>query len=172
MPVPANGQMNGCHTTGSGCPILRSRGQGCYNAKMSLKCENDDVMENENSNRTRRVIFRLTPDEYAQIERKCKASTFKKLSDYLRHCLFEKPVVTVYRNGSADEFLNEFSKLRSELNAIGNNFNQSVKRLHTLSGIAEFRRWQVLYEVEKKTFMNKVEEIKISIRKISASWLQ
>ncbi|SFS61882.1 plasmid mobilization protein [Mucilaginibacter polytrichastri] len=129
-------------------------------------------MENESSNRTRRVIFRLTPEEYAKIERKAKASTCNKLSDYLRHCLFEKPVVTVYRNGSADDFITETGRLCSELNAIGNNFNQVVKRLHTLPQAVEFKGWLMTFEIEKRTLFNKIEEIKNHIQKVSESWLR
>jgi GTP1/Obg family GTP-binding protein len=129
-------------------------------------------MERENSNRTRIIGLRLTPEEYAKIEKRWKASTCRKLSDYVRHNLFEKPVVSSYRNQSTDDFMAEMSQLRTELNHIGNNFNQAVKRLHTLSQIAEFKSWLIAYEVEKKTLFNKVDEIKKHIQKIAESWLQ
>ena len=129
-------------------------------------------MGRENSNRTRIIGLRLTPAEYAKIERKWKASTCRKLSDYVRHNLFEKPVTSYYRNQSLDEFMAEMVLLRNELNHIGNNFNQAVKRLHTLNQIAEFRSWLIAYEVEKKTLFNKVDEIKKHIQKIAESWLQ
>ena len=129
-------------------------------------------MGRENSNRTRIIGLRLTPAEYAKIERKWKASTCRKLSDYVRHNLFEKPVTSYYRNQSLDEFMAETVQLRNELNHIGNNFNQAVKRLHTLSQIGEFRSWLIAYEVEKKTLFNKVDEIKKHVQKIAESWLQ
>ncbi len=129
-------------------------------------------MGRENSNRTRIIGLRLTPAEYAKIERKWKASTCRKLSDYVRHNLFEKPVTSYYRNQSLDEFMAEMILLRNELNHIGNNFNQTVKRLHTLSQIVEFRSWLIAYEVEKKTLFNKVDEIKKHVQKIAESWLQ
>lgn len=129
-------------------------------------------MERENSNRTRIIGLRLTPEEYAKIEKRWKASTCRKLSDYVRHNLFEKPVVSTYRNQSTDDFMAEMALLRTELNHIGNNFNQAVKRLHTLSQIAEFRSWLIAYEVEKKTLFNKVDEVKKHIQKIAETWLQ
>ena len=129
-------------------------------------------MGRENSNRTRIIGLRLTPTEYAKIERKWKASTCRKLSDYVRHNLFEKPVTSYYRNQSLDEFMAEMVLLRNELNHIGNNFNQAVKRLHTLNQIAEFRSWLIAYEVEKKTLFNKADEIKKHVQKIAESWLQ
>jgi hypothetical protein len=129
-------------------------------------------MGRENSNRTRIIGLRLTPAEYAKIERKWKASTCRKLSDYVRRNLFDKPVITTYRNCSQDDTLTELTKLRNELNAVGNNFNQAVKRLHTLNQIAEFRSWLIAWEVEKKTLFNKVDEIKNNVRKILETWLQ
>ena len=129
-------------------------------------------MGRENSNRTRIIGLRLTPAEYAKLERKWKASTCRKLSDYVRHNLFEKPVTSYYRNQSLDDFMAEMVLLRNELNHIGNNFNQAVKRLHTLNQIDEFRSWLIAYEVEKKTLFNKVDEIKKHIQKIGESWLQ
>lgn len=129
-------------------------------------------MGRANSNRTRIIGLRLTTAEYAKIERKWKASTCRKLSNYIRHNLFEKPITSYYRNQSLDEFMAEMILLRNELNHIGNNFNQAVKRLHTLNQIAEFRSWLIAYEVEKKTLFNKVDEIKKHVQKIAESWLQ
>ena len=90
----------------------------------------------------------------------------------MRRSLFEKPIVTTYRNQSLDDFMAEAMKLRNELNGIGNNFNQAVKKLHTLYQVAEFRSWLISYEVEKKTLLNKVDEIKNHIQKIAEKWLQ
>ena len=129
-------------------------------------------MEKENSNRTRIVGLRFTPQEYAKIERQWKASTCGKLSDYIRKYLFNKPITTNYRNQSLDEFMFEVIRLRGELHAIGNNFNQTVKKLHTLQQIPEFKTWIITSELDRKILLNKVEEIKNSMQKISEKWLQ
>ncbi|WP_348825574.1 plasmid mobilization protein [Flavobacterium aestuarii] len=130
------------------------------------------MMERENSNRTRIVGLRFTPEEYAKIERKWKASTCRKLSDYIRKHLFNKPINTTYRNQSLDDMTCEMMLLYKQLNAIGNNFNQAVKKLHTLDQIPEFKVWIISSEQDKKILLNKVEEIKICIQKISEKWLQ
>ncbi|WP_211331318.1 plasmid mobilization protein [Flavobacterium weaverense] len=130
------------------------------------------MMEAENSNRTRIIGLRLTPEEYARIERKWKASTCRKLSDYVRKHLFDKSIVTTYRNQSLDDFMEETIVLHNELNAIGTNINQAVKKLHTLQQIPEFRKWIISFDLDKKILFNKVEEIKKHIQKISDKWLQ
>lgn len=129
-------------------------------------------MEAENSNRTRIIGLRLTPEEYAKIERKWKASTCRKLSDYVRKHLFDKSIVTTYRNQSLDDFMEETIVLHNELNAIGTNINQAVKKLHTLQQIPEFRNWIISFDLDKKILFNKIEEIKKHIQKISDKWLQ
>jgi hypothetical protein len=129
-------------------------------------------MKRENSNRTRIVGLRFTPEEFKKIECKWKASTCRKLSDYIRKHLSNKPVTTYYRNQSLDEFVLEIIALRRELNALGNNFNQAVKKLHTLQQIPEFKAWIISHELEKKNLFNKVEEIKNHFQKISEKWLQ
>ncbi|WP_082014184.1 mobilization protein [Flavobacterium sp. AED] len=130
------------------------------------------MMERENSSRTRIVGLRFTPEEYAKIERKWKASTCRKLSDYIRKHLFNKPINTNYRNQSLDDMTCEMTLLYKQLNAIGNNFNQAVKKLHTLDQIPEFKVWIISSEQDKKILLNKVDEIKICIQKISEKWLQ
>ena len=130
------------------------------------------MMKAENSNRTRIIGLRLTPEEFTKIEHKWKSSTCRKLSDYIRKHLFEKPIVTTYRNQSLDDFMEETIALRNELNAIGTNINQAVKKLHTLQQIPEFRNWIISYDLDKKILFNKVEEIKKHIQKITDKWLQ
>ncbi|MWB95001.1 plasmid mobilization relaxosome protein MobC [Flavobacterium sp. GA093] len=129
-------------------------------------------MEKENSNRTRIVGLRFTPAEYEKIERKWKATTCRKLSEYIRKYLFNKTITTNYRNESLDEFMGEIIRLRNELKAIGNNLNQAVKRLHTLNQIPEFRTWIISHELEQKILLGKIEEIKKYTQKISEKWLQ
>ena len=126
----------------------------------------------EQNNRTKWLHLRLTPDEYQKIVKEFSKSTCRKLSDYARKNLLQKPIVNTYRNQSLDDFMAEMIHLRSELNAIGNNFNQAVKKLHTLHQIADFKHWLISYELEKKILFNKVDEIKKEIQKIAESWLQ
>ena len=126
----------------------------------------------EQNNRTKWLHLRLTPDEYQKIMKEFNKSTCRKISDYARKNLLQKPIVNTYRNQSLDDFMAEMIRLRGELNAIGNNFNQAVKKLHTLHQISDFKRWLINYELEKKILFNKVDEIKKHIQKFAESWLQ
>ncbi len=114
----------------------------------------------------------MTAAEYESTEKKFKESTCNDMSEYIRRMVMSKPIVSAIRNKSLDDLMAEMSQLRTELNRIGNNFNQSVKRLHTLNQLAEFRTWVVTYDLEKKTLANKMDEIKSRIKIIAESWLQ
>ncbi|MBG6188197.1 MULTISPECIES: plasmid mobilization protein [Flavobacterium] len=129
-------------------------------------------MMEEQKNRTKWLHLRLTPDEYQKIMKEFNKSTCRKISDYARKNLLHKPIVNTYRNQSLDDFMAEMIRLRGELNAIGNNFNQAVKKLHTLHQIIDFKHWLISYELEKKILFNKVDEIKKHIQKFAESWLQ
>ena len=99
------------------------------------------MMKKEKTNRSRWVHLRLTPDEYQKLQQRFQKTTCPKLSGYIRHCLFEKQVITNYRNASLDDFMEEISQLKNELNHIGINYNQAVKKLHSLWRIEDFKVW-------------------------------
>jgi len=129
-------------------------------------------MSEQNNNRTKWLHLRLKPEEYTKIHKEFRKTTCRKISDYSRKILLGKPITATYRNQSLDDFMTEMIRLRSELNSLGNNFNQAVKKLHTLSQTAELKSWLITYELEKKILFNKVEEIKNHIGKIADQWLQ
>ena len=129
-------------------------------------------MSEQNNNRTKWLHLRLRADEYEKIYRQFGKTTCRKLSDYARKILLGKPLIATTRNQSLDDFMTEAIKLRNDLNSIGNNFNQAVKKLHTLNQISEFRHWIMSYEIEKQILFNKMDEIKNHIRKIGEKWLQ
>ena len=118
------------------------------------------------------ISFRVKPEEYEQIRKHFSSTTCRKLSQYARKVLMNKPVIVKYRNQSADEFLSAMIPLKNELNAIGNNFNQAVKKLHTLNQISEFKMWLTTYEAEKQILLKKVDEIKSKINQLYEQWSQ
>jgi len=128
-------------------------------------------MKNEQTER-HWISFRVKPEEYNQINRHFKTSTCRKLSAYARNVLLQKPVTIKVRNQSADEILSVLLKIKKELNAIGNNLNQVVHKLHTLDRIPEFRTWIMLHESTRQTVEKMVAETKIKMEEFYRQWLQ
>lgn len=129
-------------------------------------------MKKKKSNRTRLVGVRLTLDEYARLEGKCSKTTSRAISEFIRHLVFNRPVTVAERNGSFDDAILELTRLRKGLNELGNNFNQSVKRLHSINQISEFRDWIACYESEKELLFSILYEIKRQTDKIADRYLQ
>jgi len=128
-------------------------------------------MEQEN-NKTEWLHLRLTFDEKTKIEKAFKKTTCRKLSDYARKILLGKPVVATYRNLSLDDLMAELIKLRSELNAIGNNFNQAVRKLHLLNQTGQLQAWIIRYEIDNERLLQSIQSIEQLINKMADLWLQ
>ena len=129
-------------------------------------------MKEDKINRSELLQVRLTPKESEKINSKFSNSTSRKLSDFVRKILLDKPITVRTRNQSLDDFMKEMVALRSELNAIGNNFNQVVKRLNSLQHIEEIKSWLLHNESTRQILINKIEEIKQKINSISDQWLR
>ncbi|MBZ4033911.1 plasmid mobilization relaxosome protein MobC [Flavobacterium sp. 17A] len=129
-------------------------------------------MEEQNSGRNRWLHIRLNKEEFNQIDKNFKASACRKRSDFVRRNLLRKPIVMKYRNESLDKLLQELIQLRTELNFMGNNFNQSVKKLHTLFEISDLRVWVMAFDSDRDRYFSLVDEIKKHIENLAQKWLQ
>ena len=121
---------------------------------------------------TKRVSIRLKETEFNKLEAEFKKTTCRKFSEYLRNIMLAKPITIRYRNASADAFLTEMIGLKKELSAIGNNFNQAVKRLHILSDCQEVKTWAFFNENSKQILLQKVEDIRKKMNQIYEQWSQ
>ena len=128
-------------------------------------------MTANSTNRTRHLSVRFTSEEFSKLQQKCKATTSRRISDYARKVLLAQPVKVKQHNQSLDNFMAELIQLRQELNAIGNNYNQVVKRLHSLDDFPSIQSWLALHESARKILLDKVSEIKLKIGQINTVWL-
>ena len=128
-------------------------------------------MNSEKQSKNKWLHLRLAAGEHKYIHEQFTKTACRKLSEYARKVLLNKPVTTLHRDQSLDDLMTELIHLNNELNSIGNNFNQAVKKLHTLQQIAEFKAWIVAYERDNKLMIEKTEEIKKYIQKIGEKWL-
>jgi MobC-like protein len=129
-------------------------------------------MKDEKSNRSRLVGLRFTADEFTKLSEWRLKSTTPEMSEYIRRVLFGRPITVHQRNQSLDDFMAEMMRLRSELNSIGNNFNQTVKKLHLLKESERLGEWTVEYERDANALLRMVAAIKEKINQIANEWLQ
>jgi len=55
---------------------------------------------------------------------------------------------------------------------IGNNYNQTIKRFHTLVDIADIKTWLMINEAARKIIQNKIAEMKEKINQFNDIWLR
>lgn len=122
--------------------------------------------------RSRRLITRLKPEEFRLVENRFKKSMFRKMSEYSRNVLLEKTITVTHRNKSMDEVLEELILLRRELNFIGNNFNQAVRKLNSVNGMPDAHIWQSMLTVLRDELEPKIREIKERLNKYAELWSQ
>lgn len=122
--------------------------------------------------RTRKFTVRFTETEYKILEGKFRTTTSSQMSQYIRNAVLSRPLVIKYRNESLDQFMEELIQLKQELNAIGNNFNQAVKKLHTLKQIPEFRHWIAGHETTQQQLTERTKHIEERVAQMSEKWLQ
>jgi hypothetical protein len=169
----AIGKMYRCRTTDS-MRLLSGVGSRIQNQQHSLfnNLRKSKVMSENKVNRTKRVHVRFTDREFEKIQAQFTRSTCQKLSEYVRLVLLNKPVTVRQRNQSLDDFMIEMIVLRNELNALGNNYNQTVKRLHTLDNLEDIKTWLMINEAAREIIQNVISEIKQKISQIDDIWLQ
>jgi glutaminase len=116
----------------------------------------ETVINDKTNSHSKWLHIRLKEDEYNRIQKKFKQSTERMLSQYSRKVFLNKPITVKQRNQSLDDFMAEMILLRNELNAIANNYDQAVKRLHTLEQLEEIKTWFQINETARQTILKKV----------------
>ncbi|WP_292224199.1 hypothetical protein [Brevundimonas sp.] len=129
-------------------------------------------MKEEKNNRNKLLQVRLTAAEQQAILKEFAKTKSLKLSDYIRKLVLGKPHIGSFRNESLDDFVTVLAGLRMELKAAGNNLNQAVKKLHTLSAGKQLEAWLVSWELDKRAFQKAVASIQSHMDKISDQWFQ
>lgn len=126
----------------------------------------------EQDNKTKWLHLRMSEEEHKSLIKAFRKSTCRKLAEYARKALLAKPVVGSYRNQSLDDFMAEMIRLRNELSAVGNNFNQAVKKLHTLDRSQQVEQWMIVTEMDRRSLQRSIESIEKTIGKIADQWLR
>jgi len=129
-------------------------------------------MKEKRNNKTKMIFVRLEEQDYQTLISRQKSTTERNLSAYCRKLLMAKPVIKSVQNESLREILYTLSQLQKDLNGIGNNYNQMVKRLHVTDKIPEIKTWFLNYLNEKERMLSGIEYIRQYLDKTAEKWLQ
>ncbi|MGF7072330.1 plasmid mobilization protein [Mucilaginibacter sp. 3215] len=129
-------------------------------------------MDKKEDKRIQWKNLRFKPEEYQLLENRFKKTRFRKLSEYMRNVLLEKPITVNYRDKAMDDVLEEMILLRQELNAIGNNLNQAMRSINSAHGNADTRLWMNLISVINSKLEPAIDQIKERMNQYADIWSQ
>ena len=122
--------------------------------------------------RSKHLVVRLAPEEFAALQEKFNGTAYRVFSDYIRDLVRQKPVSVKTYNQSLDDFLPVALALKNELEAIGRNINQAVKKLNSLPQHGDLKEILDYFAAEELALRQKTAEIKNCLVKIYELWSQ
>jgi hypothetical protein len=120
----------------------------------------------DKSKRQKWIHLRVSEDEYIKLQNAFRGTTCRIFSDYLRTALLHQPITVYYRNRTADEFVTVALQLKNEMNGIGRNFNQVVRKINIAHSDDEFALYLFDLHVQLDEAGKKSKEICLKMDQI------
>lgn len=118
------------------------------------------------------IKLRVNQQHYDRLCGLLSQSHYKNMSELLREIVCNRQVITYTRDESLGVVMEELSRIRKELNAIGTNVNQAVKQIHKT--IEKSKTLVLGLEITEQ--LRRVEQQNSSlfpiISKLAKKWLQ
>lgn len=118
------------------------------------------------------IKLRVNQQHYDRLCKLLSQSHYKNMSELLRDIVCERQVVTYTRDESLGVVMEELTRIRKELNAIGTNINQAVKQIHKTVDKSK----TLLLGMEVSELLRRVEqqnkELFPLISQLAKKWLQ
>jgi hypothetical protein len=96
-----------------------------------------------------RITVRFTDMQYADFLTMFERSGIRSKARFILARIFGEPFRVVKTDSSALDFVMKLSALYGQFRAVGNNYNQTVKRLRAVFG--DKKALSMLYELEQQT---------------------
>lgn len=127
----------------------------------------DDLKQNQ------RLNLRLSKAELKSLNDKLLvAANFSSLSELVKNILFKRKIVLYTRDKNLDTALEEVKHLRSEMNAVGKNFNQIAKRINSYKEGKFYKKEFLLIEKSFNEFEVLQRELIERFDLLVEKWLQ
>ena len=97
-----------------------------------------------------RYVFYLNDTDHCRLDGMYLQSGMTEMSGFLRSVIFNKPIKVVKIDKATMDYYMRLTSFYSQFQAIGNNYNQTVKAIKT--NFSEKRALVLLRQLEKATF--------------------
>jgi len=122
--------------------------------------------------RNRFLPCRISDAELEAMKKRFAQTNCSNFSEFIRRVLIKDKITAFYRNQSMDELMEELIRLRKEINAIGKNINQAVRRLQTPTTDKELRFWLQEIIAAQQNLTIQEAAIQQRINQFGEKWLQ
>lgn len=117
------------------------------------------------------IKTRVNDARFKQLSDLLEKSECRNMSELVRHILNNRPVTLLHRDKSLDLLIEELSRIRKELRAIGININQITRQFNTFPEKEQKLFFALGAAEQYKLVGNKVDRLFIIINKLSEQWL-
>ena len=114
---------------------------------------------------------RVTESKFRELESILKKTQNKDMSSLLRSILYNRPIKTVSHDNSLDLVMEELSKLRSQIRAIGVNVNQITRFFNTYGESRKKEFYAKIAFGEYKNIETKIDKLLTLVSMLSKKWL-
>ena len=116
-------------------------------------------MKNGKNERSKGINLRISQEEHDLLQQWVSRTSRKNASDLVRDILFHQPIQVTNTDQSAPDFLTVATGIKAELNKIGININQAVRRLHTFPYNSDLEAGIISLENEEKTLTDQTKRL-------------
>ncbi|MBZ4188969.1 hypothetical protein [Niabella beijingensis] len=118
------------------------------------------------------IKLRVNQWHYDRLCRLLSESHYKNMSELLRDIVCERQVVIYTRDESIGVVMEELTRIRRELNAIGQNINQAVKQINTTVDKNKILVFGLELSAQHQQVLQLTEQLFPIISQLAKKWLR
>ncbi|WP_300601987.1 hypothetical protein [Niabella sp.] len=118
------------------------------------------------------IKLRVNQRHFDRLSKMLSESHYRNMSELLRDIVCERKVVIYTRDESISVVMEELSRIRKELNAIGNNTNQAAKQINATVDKNKILVFGVELSEQHRQVLQLTEQLFPIISQLAKKWLR
>lgn len=118
-----------------------------------------------------RIYTRVNSRKYQELKALLQKNSTNDMSSLIRDIIYNKPIKIITKDQTFDNLMEELSKLRTEIRAIGVNINQITRLFNTYPETTRKVFYARMAFKEYLAIQPKIDELITLISKLAKKWL-
>lgn len=118
------------------------------------------------------IKLRVNQQHFDRLSRMLSQSRYKNMSELLRDIVCERQVITYTRDESLGIVMEELTRIRKELNAIGTNVNQAVRQINSSVDKNRILLFGLDLSEQLRQVEQRLQQLFPLISQLAKKWLQ